>query len=151
MADDLTYTSTSPAGLPDLTKQVTDEEGGGRGHMPVIKLAYSADGVATLVAADANGLRINVAPAATATLSNVSGSASSVTVLASNTARLGASVFNDSTSAVYLKYGASASTSSFSAKLDPGGYFECPFHYTGLIAGIWDSATGAARVTELTA
>jgi hypothetical protein len=55
MADDITYTSASPAGPPDALKQVTDEHVT-RGHMPVIKIAYSADGSATLVGVDVNGV-----------------------------------------------------------------------------------------------
>jgi hypothetical protein len=59
MADDVTHTATSPAGPPDGTKQVTDEHAT-RGHMPVVKLAYSADGNATHVTADADGLLVNL-------------------------------------------------------------------------------------------
>lgn len=59
MADDITLTSTSPAGPPDSTKQVTDEHAT-RGHMPVVKLAYSADGSASLVSADSGGLLVNL-------------------------------------------------------------------------------------------
>ena len=88
---------------------------------------------------------------ATATLANVTSSASNTTLQASNTSRLGWACFNDSTSALYVKFGATASTSSFSVKLLPGGYYELPAPvYTGIIDGIWDSANGAARVTELT-
>jgi hypothetical protein len=86
----------------------------------------------------------------TATLTNVSSSVTNVTVLASNTARKGATVFNDSTSAVYLKFGATASATSFTVKMAAGAYFEVPFGYTGIIDGIWVSANGSARVTELT-
>lgn len=60
MADDVTHTSTSPAGPPDGTKQVTDEHVT-RGHMPVVKLAIATDGSATLVPADAtDGLLVNL-------------------------------------------------------------------------------------------
>lgn len=62
MADDITYTDTSPAGVPNSTKQVTDEHAS-RGHMPVVKLAYSADGDASLITADANGLEVQVSNA----------------------------------------------------------------------------------------
>jgi hypothetical protein len=91
----------------------------------------------------------------TATTSNVSGSASNVTLLASNTDRLGATIYNDSSAVLYLKLGATASATSFTVLLlgngsGAGGYFEVPAHYTGIIDGIWASATGAARVTELT-
>jgi len=86
----------------------------------------------------------------TATHSNVNGSASSVTLLALNTSRIGASIFNDSTADLYVKLGATASTSSFTIKLAQDDYYEIPFSYTGVIDGIWSSATGAARVVEYT-
>src|SRR4249919_2110329 len=85
----------------------------------------------------------------TATKANVAGSASSVTILAANTARLGASIKNDSSAILYVDLtGGTATSSSYSVDLVAGAYFEVPFKYTGLITGIWASATGAARVTE---
>ena len=90
--------------------------------------------------------------AATSAVTSVADTASSTTLLASNAARLAAAVFNDSTVALYLKLGAAASTSSFTVKLQPDGYYEVPGHYTGEIAGIWASdASGSARITELSA
>ena len=93
---------------------------------------------------------VTSATSATATLSNVASSASSVTLLASNASRLGATITNDSTAILYVKFGASASTSSYVVRMPSNAYYEVPFRYTGLIAGIWDSATGNARVTEMT-
>lgn len=68
MADDVTYSGTG-ASPPANFKQVTDEHAT-RGHMPVFKLAYGADGDATLVGADANGIDVDVTrlPASTNTL-----------------------------------------------------------------------------------
>ena len=88
----------------------------------------------------------------TATLSNVASSATSVTVLAANTSRKGACIFNDSTAVLYLKFGATASTSSYTVQIAASGYFELPLPnvYTGIMDGIWASANGNARVTELT-
>lgn len=77
MADDITYTSTSPAGPPNSTKQATDEHAT-RGHMPIVKLGYSADGDATHVPADADGVLVNL------------GSNNDVTVTGTVTADLGA-------------------------------------------------------------
>lgn len=88
---------------------------------------------------------------ATATLSNVSGSASSVTLLASNANRLGGMIWNDSSAILYVKFGTTASTTSCTVKMIADAYFEIPFWYTGRIDGIWASATGNARITELTA
>jgi len=86
----------------------------------------------------------------TGTESNVGGSNTTVTLLAANTSRVTASVFNDSTSALYILASAGASTTNFSVKVLPGGYFEVPSGYRGILTGIWDSATGNARVTEYT-
>jgi hypothetical protein len=85
-----------------------------------------------------------------ATLSNVAGSASSVTLLASNIERRGATIHNDSSAVLYVKFGTTASTSSFTVKMAADAYYEVPFGYTGRIDGIWASATGNARVTEIT-
>lgn len=93
-----------------------------------------------------------------ATLSNVSASATAVTLLAENRARLAASIHNDSTAVCYVKMGSTASATSYTVKMEPGDYFELPVAnggfgagvYTGVITGIWASANGAARVTEYT-
>lgn len=89
--------------------------------------------------------------ATTAALSNVASSASSVTLLASNANRLGASIFNDSTQVLYVKFGSAASATSFVVKMAAADYYEVPFAYSGIITGIWASANGSARVTEVTA
>jgi hypothetical protein len=86
----------------------------------------------------------------TGTESNVAGSASSVTLLASNANRLGATIYNDSTANLYVKLGATASATSFTILLAANDYYEVPFGYTGIIDGSWASATGNARITELT-
>lgn len=93
---------------------------------------------------------VTQAPSTTATLTNVSASASSVTLLASNSGRLHAQLWNDSASVLYLKYGSTASATSCIAAVDPGERWEMPYRYTGIITGIWVSATGTARVTEST-
>jgi hypothetical protein len=90
---------------------------------------------------------------ATATESGVAASATSVTILASNTARKGATVCNDAaSSALHLRLSATAATAAsggYTVALLAGGYYEVPFGYTGQIVGIWDTATGFANVTEL--
>lgn len=88
--------------------------------------------------------------ASTAATSNVAASVTTVTVLAANAARLGAMVFNDSAAAsLYLKMGASASTTSFTVLIAAGGYYELPQPvYTGNLTAVWSAANGTARVTE---
>ena len=84
------------------------------------------------------------------TTTSVSASDSNVTLLAVNANRSGATIFNESTSDLYVKLGATASLTSYSVRLIGGAYFELPYGYTGIIDGIWASATGAARITEFT-
>lgn len=86
----------------------------------------------------------------TATLANVSGATSSTTLIAANVERIGATIYNDSTAVLYVKFGSTASSTSFTVKMQTDDYFEVPNGYTGIITGIWASATGAARVMELT-
>lgn len=90
---------------------------------------------------------------ANATLTSVAASVTSVTVLASNAARNSAIIHNDSaTATLRLKYGATASATSFTGPpLRPGATAVIDDGYTGIIDGIWDIASGNARVTELTA
>jgi hypothetical protein len=90
-------------------------------------------------------------PAGTSALTNVAGSASSVTLLAINTSRLGASIFNDSAATLYVKFGTTASITSYTVQLSRYEYYEVPFGYTGRIDGIWSAALGNARICELTA
>jgi hypothetical protein len=87
----------------------------------------------------------------TAALTNVSSSASSVQLLASTAGRRMATIHNDSTAVLFLKYGSAASATSYTVKIPAGGYFEFPHPvYTGRVDGIWDAANGAARITEST-
>ena len=86
-----------------------------------------------------------------ATLANVASSASSVTIFASNAAAKGRQIENDSASATLkLKFGATASATSYTVTLGPGAYFEFPNSplYTGVVDGIWSAAVGSARTTE---
>lgn len=89
--------------------------------------------------------------AATATLTNVASSASSVQLLAAASTRRGFSIYNDSTAVLYVKFGTTASSSSYTLQLAAGGYYETGVMvYSGRIDGIWASANGNARITELT-
>jgi hypothetical protein len=84
------------------------------------------------------------------TKSNVAGNGASTTILAANSQRKAATFFNDSTSSMYLDLtGGTASNASFSVKIMQQQTYELPQPaYTGAITGIWDTATGNARITE---
>ena len=61
-----------------------------------------------------------------------------------------ATFFNDSTATAYLKFGAGATTTSFTVKILTTGYFELPVPvYTGDIYGTWNAVNGSMRVTEV--
>lgn len=92
-------------------------------------------------------------PAVTgASVGNVSASATNVTVVAANLSRMGLTIYNDSAATLTIKFGATASATSKTLDIAPYGTYEMPADapYTGIIDGLWSSATGAARVTELT-
>lgn len=87
---------------------------------------------------------------ATGTTSNVSSSASNVTLLSSNSSRKGAIIYNDSLQPLKIKYGTTASATSFTTEIPPGWEWEMTgVIYTGQIDGIWDATNGSARITEL--
>jgi hypothetical protein len=113
----------------------------------------SGASMAVVIASDQSAVPISVPASASTALSNVSGSASSVSILASNASRKNATFYNDSTAILYLKLNSGvASTTSYSVQIQPGGYYELPNGsvYTGAITGIWSAANGAVRITELT-
>lgn len=90
------------------------------------------------------------ATASSATLSNIASSATNVTLFAANANRRMAAIFNDSTAILYAKFGATATASSYTIKMAAGAYYEFPFPmYVGIVDGIWASANGAARCTEI--
>jgi hypothetical protein len=85
----------------------------------------------------------------TATTANVASSATNVTVLAANGGANGRAVYNDSTAVLYLKFGTTASTTSYTVQLAAGAYYEFPQPlYAGQVDGIWAAANGFARTTE---
>ena len=82
----------------------------------------------------------------------VPASAVTVTLLAANGARLGASFYNNSPSRfIFLRLGAGASTAVFTVRMAPRSFYEVEWPtYTGIVTGVWNIATGDCQVTELT-
>lgn len=80
----------------------------------------------------------------------IASSISAVTLLAANTARKGASIYNDSTQALYVLRGTgTASVTNYSLQVAPGGYYELPaVAPCDVLKGVWPVANGYARVTE---
>ncbi len=139
MADNLAYTPGSGATV------ASDDVGGV--HYQRVKMSYGADGSATDVSAAAP--LPTVQQADTPSVTSVSASATAVTLLAAAAGRRGGIVYNDSSAVLYLKFGATASTTSYTVQLAAGAYYEFPQPlYTGRVDGIWASANGAARTTR---
>lgn len=86
----------------------------------------------------------------TSATSNVAQNAANVTLVAANANRIQAMIYNDALAVLFVKLGATASTTSYTVQLAAGGFMSIN-SYTGIIDGIWAAAgVGAARVTELT-
>lgn len=80
-------------------------------------------------------------------------SATNVTLMAANAARRGLTIQNSSGGAIlYVKFGATATTTDYTFELAAGQYYEMPGHmrYTGRVDGIWASASGGSNTTEIT-
>lgn len=124
----------------------TDNVGGL--NYEVVKQAFGAEGSIELVE-DANPLPTKeysgTGTSSTANITNVSS-----TALASNSNRRGATFQNEGTATVYLKLGATASTTSYTVQIREGSYYEVPYGYVGIIDAITSASTATLRVTELT-
>lgn len=85
----------------------------------------------------------------TASVVNVASSATNVTLFAASGDTNARAIYNDSTAVLYVKFGATASTTSYTVQLAAGAYYEFPQPvYAGQVDGIWASANGAARTTS---
>lgn len=121
---------------------------------PTVGQKAAANSIPVVLASDQPALSVQKSTAGTSNVAApVDASASSVTILASNASRLGAVITNASTATLYLKFGSSASATSWTFKLSPDAVLivDSTLLYTGVIDGIWSAANGKAYVTELTA
>jgi hypothetical protein len=94
-------------------------------------------------------LSVREVQSSVAECTNVNAAVADTVLLAYNQNRVGAAIYNDSASAMYLKLGTGASPTSFTVLIKGEGYYEVPFQYLGPLNGYWVSAVGTARVTEL--
>ena len=104
------------------------------------------------IASDSTG-QIKEIRSGTGTVTSVADTATSATILAANTSRLGATITNDSSGILYVRFAAgTASTTNYSQRLSQHQTVTVPANYTGIVVGIWatDPNDGAARVTEFT-
>lgn len=95
------------------------------------------------------GSPVSASPSASA-ITSVASATTSATIKAANTSRKGLTVFNDSTAILYIALAATASTTAYTAQVGASDYYEVPFGYAGPVSGVWATANGNARVTEIT-
>jgi hypothetical protein len=143
------------------TLVVTDASDGTTGAAVPGKASYvgmNVSGNLVGMTGTANGLKVDGSAvtqptketrSTSSSVTQVGSSATNVTLKVSNAARLGLTVHNDSTAILYLKLGATASTTSYTVQVPSQGYYEVPGLYIGIVDGIWASANGNAYVTEL--
>ena len=82
-------------------------------------------------------------------LANVASANSSTTLFSVTGRALGRTIYNDSTQVLYVKFGTTATNSSYTVQMAAGAYYEFPQPvYAGRVDGIWASANGNARVTS---
>lgn len=86
-----------------------------------------------------------------ADVTSVGDEIASTTLLAANADRRGFILFNDSTAICYVKFGVTASTTSFTVRLTPYAVYVSDFPvYRGFITGIWSADSGGSmRITEI--
>lgn len=110
----------------------------------------SANSFSIVVASDQSPIPVTASLSSTAVITSVNNSITTGVLLASNTARRGFIVYNDSQAIAFIAFAATASTTAFSVKLQPGAEYEPGIDYTGVISAISSVAVGACRITEFT-
>jgi|GEM_PF-6518573 len=153
---DVDVTSVTPGnGATNLGKAVdavagaTDTVvGAGAVRDDSVSALTPADGDYVFLRTDNAGrLWTNKPKTATSTVSNVTGATTNTSILSADGNRIRWSVYNDATTNMYLKRGGTASTTSYSVKIAPQGYYEDDT-WTGAVDAVWDTGvSGDARVT----
>lgn len=119
--------------------------------MPSIAIGGRIYEEIAVIASAARPLPVTTAtPGRTPTTTSVASSASSVTILASNTNRRGVSILNDSTATLRLSFSTPATTANAFVSLPPGSFLllDQQLIVTNALYGIWSAANGTAQVTE---
>ena len=84
-----------------------------------------------------------------AVLTSIPASVTSVVLRPATPSRKALIIFNDSTSSVFVAFAPTASSSAFTIKMAGGSSYEFQYPaYAGAVSGIWETATGSARITE---
>lgn len=121
------------------------------GQLPaVLGQTVMAGSISVAISSNQSPIPITIDLSSTGTLTSVSLTTSTQVLLASNAARKGFIIYNDSINMLFVAFAATASTTAFSTKIQAGGEYDAVTGYTGVISGISSFASGAARITEFT-
>lgn len=128
------------------------------GNVDIVTMPSVVIGSGTITSVTTVGTITNTVPtkevrSATVAQTTVADTTTSTTILSSNTARLGATIENDSSAVLYLLLGSgTASATNYSVRMVQYAYYEVPYGFTAALSGVWasDPGDGAARVTEIT-
>ena len=146
--------------LPRQVDTVTLEEEIRKGDRAIV-MAIEALNLRLIESTKAAGTRMGsfsggssqtiIAGAKNSSVTRVAASTGAVSLLTPNQVRKTLFLVNDSSSIAYVKLGLGASSTSFTYKMSGGSEREFPAPvYLGDITAVWESATGAMQITELT-
>lgn len=148
-----------PAGAATAAKQLPDNHQVTVSNLPAEYPLPAAQVAALTPQADAlTDAQLRATPVTVTTerptqgaITGVAASLTQVTLLAANSMRKGATIYNESTLApMKIALAASITATSYTMVINADGYYEVPFGYTGPITALWTSTLGVARVTEIT-
>lgn len=135
-------------------RKVLVDNDGSANLAQIVKLGVSADDAAPTQVSTAAPLPVREG-GATATLTTITSSATSARCGdgTKDADRRFWSFFNAADKTAYLKFGTTASTTSYTVQVPAGGYYEMPPNvYYGRVDVIWASGpTGNGYLTEVTA
>jgi hypothetical protein len=147
------WQATQPVSLATNTPDVTDRAARLLGHVTVDNASIPVTGTFWQTTQPVSGtVTATTTKPGTATQTSVASTVTTnTTLLAANAARLGASIYNESTSVLFILLGAGTESATvYTLQMAAGAYYEVPNAFTGIIKGHWVTANGSARVTELT-
>ena len=128
-----------------------------------IKLIFGPDNVNRGDVEEANALPVKLSTVSVGTVfattqtamanvssvTSISASVTALTLFATTTPRQGACIWNESSSRLYVKLGQGVTTTLYSFKVAPYGYWEmAPRGFAGAVSGMWEVATGSAMLSS---
>jgi hypothetical protein len=146
MPDNVTVSNSPTSSHTDIPVRTTETASGK--HLQHVRLDL---GTGSDEAQAEGSVLTSVRTVNSASTTSVAASATSVQLLASQSNRRGVILVNGSDKTAYVKFGNTASTTSYTYKLITGATVEFPSPvYTGKVDCIWESgATGSMYITDL--